>query len=78
MGREYAGILGPLAMIVVICRGVLQSSGAEGTLTLAIMNLAAFAAVGAILGHIAQTTVDDSVCAKLDQQLGQREGKASQ
>ena len=69
MGRVYAGILGPLAMAVVICRGWLASGGVEGTLTLAIVYLAVFALLGAILGHIAQTTIDESVRARLEQQL---------
>jgi len=69
MGRVYAGILGPLAMTVVICRGWFKSGGAEGTLILATMHLALFAVVGAILGHLAQATIDESVRAKLEQQL---------
>jgi len=69
MGRVYAGILGPLAMAVVICRGWLGSGGVQGTLTLATLCLALFAVVGAILGHLAQTTIDESVRAKLQQQL---------
>ena len=76
MGRVYAGVLGPLAMTVVICRGWLGSGGVEGTLTLATMHLALFAAVGAILGHLAQTTIDESVRAKLEQQLTHRAGQA--
>jgi hypothetical protein len=73
MGRVYAGILGPLAMCVVICRGWLGSGGVEGTLTLAIAYLALFAALGAILGHLAQTTIDESVRAKLEQELAQHQ-----
>jgi hypothetical protein len=71
MGRTYAGVLGPLAMTVVICRGWMISGGVEGTLTLATINLAVFAIVGAILGHIAQATIDESVQARLEQQLNQ-------
>ena len=70
MGRAYAGILGPLAMAVVICRGWLVSGGVEGTLTQAVAYLVLFAVVGAILGHLAQTTVDESVRAKLETELG--------
>ena len=69
MGRVYAGILGSLAMVVVICRGWLGSGGVEGTLTLATVYLAVFAVVGAVLGHIAQATIDESVRARLEQQL---------
>jgi hypothetical protein len=71
MGRVYAGILGPLAMAVVICRGWFGSGGAVGTLNLAIVYLAVFSIVGALIGHLAQATVDESVRAKLQQQLDQ-------
>jgi hypothetical protein len=69
MGRLYAGILGPLAMAVVIGRGVLGSSGVEGTLFTATVYLLLFAAVGAILGHIAEATIDESVRSRLEEQL---------
>ena len=69
MGRAYAGILGSLAMAVVICRGVIGSGGVANTLTTAIAYLAVFSLVGAIIGHIAQVTVDESVRTTLEQQL---------
>ena len=69
MGRIYAGILGPLAMAVMICRGIKDSAGVEGTLTLAIAALAIYAIVGAVLGQIAQATVDESVRSKIEKQL---------
>ena len=72
MSRLYAGILGPLAMSVAICRGWLGSAGVEGTLTMATISLVAFAIVGAILGHIAQITIDESVQAKLERQLNEK------
>ena len=50
MGRIYAGILGPLAMVVIICRGLKDSAGVEGTLTLAIVALAVYAIIGSVLG----------------------------
>jgi hypothetical protein len=71
MGRVYAGVLGPLAMIVVICRGVAGSGGAVNTLSLATVYLAIFSIVGAVIGHIAQSTIDESVRARLEQQLAQ-------
>jgi hypothetical protein len=73
MGRVYAAILGSLAMAVMICRGWLDSSGVEGTLTQATISLVLFAIVGAILGHLAQTTLDESVRATLQQQLAYQE-----
>lgn len=76
MGRAYAGILGPLAMAVVICRGVMGSGGVQSTLSLATIYLAIFSVVGALVGTIAQATIDESVRAKLQQQLDQPAGKA--
>jgi hypothetical protein len=65
----YAGILGPLAMTVVICRGWLAAGGPEGTLTQAIVYLVLFAVLGAVLGRIAEATIDESVRAGLEQKL---------
>jgi hypothetical protein len=76
MARTYAGILGPLAMAVVICRGWLEASGVESTLTAAIISLFLFAVIGAILGHIAQATIDESVQAQLQRQLSHHAGPA--
>lgn len=69
MGRTYAGILGPLAMAVAICRGLAESGGVEGTLSWATVCLVVFSIVGAVVGHIAQSTVDESVRMKLELQL---------
>jgi hypothetical protein len=76
MGRKYAGILGPLAMAVVICRGWLGSGGVENTLSLAIASLVLFSVVGATIGQIAQATVDESVRSQLERQLTHQESAA--
>ena len=75
MGRVYAGVLGPLAMAVVICRGWFGSGDAVGTLSLATVYLAIFSIVGALIGQLAQATIDESVRAKLEEQLSQSAGK---
>jgi hypothetical protein len=77
MGRIYAGIFGPLAMTIVICRGVKDSGGIEGTLTLAIMALAAFAVIGSMLGQIAQATVDESVRLKIERQIASQDARGA-
>ena len=69
MARVYAVIMGSLAMTVVICRGLVAAGGIEGTLTSAIVSLVVFAVVGATIGYIAQTTVDEAVRQKLEEQL---------
>jgi hypothetical protein len=76
MSRVYAGILGPLAMAVVICRGWLDSGGVENTLSLATAYLVVFSVVGALIGHLAQITIDESVRSTLEQQLAA--GKAGE
>ena len=60
-------------MIVVLIRGMLHGSGLEGTCIDATINLFAFAAVGLIVGWIAETTVDDAVRAKLEEELAKLE-----
>lgn len=77
MGRIYAGILGPLAMAVVICRGWLASGGVESTLSVATAYLVIFSALGALIGHIAQATVDESVRAQLERELAQSAEKVA-
>ena len=77
MGRIYAGILGPLAMAVIICRGIKDSAGVEGTLTMAIVALSVYAIIGSVVGQIAQATVDESVRQKIELQLNERSAAES-
>jgi hypothetical protein len=69
MGRIYAGVLGTMAMSVVLVRGAKDAGGVEGTLMMAIVSMIAFAIAGAMLGHIAQATVDESVRFKIEREL---------
>jgi hypothetical protein len=59
-------------MTVATCRGWLGAAGVEGTLNTAVVSLIAFAGVGALVGHIAQSTIDESVRAKLERQLNDK------
>lgn len=61
MGRTYAGILGPLAFLTVVVRGVVEGRGADGTLLTASLLMFAFAALGYVLGRVGALVVDDSV-----------------
>ena len=74
MGRVYAGILGPLAMAVVICRGWLGSGGVEGTLTLANVSRPV-SRRRRVLGHLAQSTVDESVRAQARAAVNATDGR---
>jgi hypothetical protein len=59
-------------MAVVICRGWFGSGDAVNTLGQAIVYLAIFSVVGALIGQLAQATVDESVRSKLQQQLNRQ------
>ena len=73
MGRAYAGILGLLAMSMVMLRGVLHGAGLESTFSMATISLISFAAVGFVLGTIAESTVDEAVRSRIERQLADLE-----
>ena len=61
MAAKYAGILGTLASLLVIVRGVLAGFGMESILASAIYSLFGFAAVGWVAGKVAETLVEQAV-----------------
>ena len=69
MGPSYAGILGTLAYVIVILRGFLQGYAVEGTIKLSILLLFVFAAIGYVIGKIAETTIEDSIRVQLQREL---------
>ena len=69
MGPSYAGTLGTLAYVIVILRGVLQGYAVEGTIWLSILMLFVFAAVGYVIGKIAESTIKDSIRVHLEREL---------
>ena len=69
MGPSYDGILGTLAYVIVILRGVLQGYAVEGTIKLSILLLFVFAAIGYVIGKIAESTIEDSIQVQLQREL---------
>lgn len=65
MARIYAGILGLLAFLTCIARGLAHSSGVDSTLWLACGSMLAFAAIGLVVGACAGWIVEDSVGQRL-------------
>jgi len=61
MARAYSGVLGVMAMIFVILRGLLLGMHADDILGMCLAVFATFAAVGYVIGMIADRTVCDSV-----------------
>jgi hypothetical protein len=77
MGRSYAGILGPLAFVTEIARGVLRSAGNESTVTTAVAALFVFAAVGFVLGELAGWIVNDAVRSRLAMEIAAAKPKTA-
>lgn len=69
MGRAYAGILGSLATILTLARGIWSGGGLEGTLSTMLTVMPLFAAIGFVVGTIAQTTVDQAMREQLEGEL---------
>ena len=65
MGRHYAGILGLLAFLTIVMRGLVHGAGVESTLLAAAFHLFLFAFVGYMVGQLAGWIVHDSVRTKL-------------
>jgi hypothetical protein len=72
MGRAYAGILGGTAFCIVVARGALTGGQLGTTVLWACLCLIAFSVVGALVGRIAERTVDDSVYWRVRAELKER------
>ena len=73
MARTYAGILGPLALVTSLARGIIHATDAESVLFGAWCSLLVFAAVGALVGWIAGRVVEESVSATIEAELPREE-----
>jgi hypothetical protein len=69
VGRDFAGVLGPLAFTVVLVRHIALGSGLYGAMEQALVALFTFAAIGYIVGGIACRTVRESVRTQINVEL---------
>lgn len=74
--RIYAGVLGPLAVVVVVIRGLRRGVATDTTMLAGALCLLSFAAIGYIIGRIADRIVDDSAQTKVELELAAREANA--
>ena len=72
MARQYAAILGLLAMMVSLSRGILAGSTGEATLWTAWLGLLAFTAIGAVIGGVAEWVVRDTVSSRILSELQEK------
>ena len=73
MAHIYAGILGPLAFLTSLARGVIHGNGAESILWAAWWSLLAFSAVGYLVGWFAMRIVAESVEGSIAAELAAKE-----
>ncbi len=69
MAHAYAGILGPLAMLITVARGLLHGDAPEPVLLAAWCSLLAFAATGYLVGWTAERIVDEAVSKRIATEL---------
>ncbi len=72
MARQYAGILGLLALVVSLLRGILAGGGSAATLWTAWLGFLAFTVVGAVIGWLAERIVRDAVSGRILAELEEK------
>ena len=69
LAYKYAGILGTLALSVVVLRAVKESASCASALWTGTLLLAAFSAAGLVIGWFADATIVQSVRMQFEQQI---------
>ena len=78
MACIYAGILGLLAFLTCLVRGLMHGESPSSVLVLACLCLAVFALIGSIFGWLASQAVEDSVRGRLQAELaGERAARSN-
>jgi len=72
VARQYAGILGLLALMVSLMRGILAGGVSEATLWTAWLGFLAFTAIGAVIGWLAERIIRDSVSSQILSELQEK------
>ena len=69
MARQYAGILGLLALMVSLMRGIVAGGASEAALWTAWLSLLAFTVLGGVIGWLAERIVRESVSSRILSEL---------
>ena len=77
MGPSYAGILGPIAFLTMLIRGVVRGGSVDGVLISSVASLLIFAAIGYVIGRIAEHIVLEAVRQRFNRDLKTREKSPS-
>jgi hypothetical protein len=69
VARTYAGILANVGMLIVLFRALKNGAGVDGTILQAVVAMIFMAAVGIVIGTIADSTVAESVRASMQTEI---------
>jgi hypothetical protein len=69
VARTYAGIMAHVGMLVVLFRALKDGAGFDGTILTALMTMGVLAAVGLVIGAIAEATIEESVRKRMQAEL---------
>lgn len=69
MARSYAAVMALLGMLVILLRGIKDGAGFDETITASLAWMALLGAIGMIVGTIAESTIVESVRAKIETEL---------
>ncbi len=61
MAANFAGVLGMVSFFAEMARGIVHGSGLEGTMPGALLGLFGFAALGFVLGGMADAVLREAV-----------------
>lgn len=69
MARKYAVLMALVGLLLVLMRALKNGGGFESTIVTALSWMAALGLIGLMVGSIAQTTIDDAVRQRMEQEL---------
>jgi membrane protein implicated in regulation of membrane protease activity len=72
VARQYAGILGLLALMVSLMRAIVVGGASESTLWTAWLGFLAFTILGAVIGWLAERVVRESVSSQILSELQEK------
>jgi Na+/H+-dicarboxylate symporter len=75
VAQIYAGILGLLAFLTTLARGLAHNNNAEATLWNAWLFLMVFTVVGLVVGWIAGRVVEEAVTGRVEAELAAQEAE---
>lgn len=77
MARAYAGVLGSLALVFVLARGLVLDLYPNDVLTHGLVVFFTFALIGFCIGYIAEQTVSESVENRFREEMARHQQAAA-